>query len=615
MNEEVFVNANKRKRQDGQALVTVMLMLFVASLVMWSYLAYSQHSARTTMRMVDYQKAQIAAESGLEYGIMKLKEAIFNNQFTLTRLQLQNILNQIPPPPSIGEYSFITPHSNQAFSITADTDVIAGAITNGAACVGSEGACEHFTITAGAINPKTGVGAVLQQRLQGIEISLVRYAVFYEEDLEMNPGAPMTITGPVHCNADIYIAPDSTSLRCDDRVTAVGDMFRRRKDSAQNIGDVYINDANNNAVRMDIDSDSGDWMIDSLELWKGRVRSRAHGVQHLSPPINPLDDPHTLIERPLLPTDPKYQVQTENEKFANKACLYIRVSSNGTFSARDCNMTNVTSFFTNAVLLTNGLFGGMPLYAKDTNALYLFVTNGAYHASTNTFMDGRENVQMLPIDIYVNVLTQCFPQVADTNYSIPQGRGIVYVTRDDPDGVSNGVMPCVRIRNGRQLPQGGLTFATDLPIYAEGDYNVTNPQPALLVGDAVKFFSCAWQDARTWSGILNDRMAKSTTYQMVIMTGNSETTWGNYNGGLENSLRFLEQWSGETVKYRGSIIDLWYAQLATGPWSYGIFYTAPIRDWGYDAMYRTKTPPGMPKVFGLEEIQWNDSSWNQVGWN
>ena len=65
------------------------------------------------MRMIDYQKAQIAAESGLEYG-HEVKEAIINNQLTLTQRQIQTILNQMPPPPSIGGYVF-TPRSNQAF--------------------------------------------------------------------------------------------------------------------------------------------------------------------------------------------------------------------------------------------------------------------------------------------------------------------------------------------------------------------------------------------------------------------------------------------------------------------------------------------------------------------
>ena len=47
-----------------------------------------------------------------------------------------------------------------------------------------------------------------------------------------------------------------------------------------------------------------------------------------------------------------------------------------------------TSLFTNAVLLTNGVFDGRPEYAKDTKGAYRFATGGAYRAGTNTFMDG-----------------------------------------------------------------------------------------------------------------------------------------------------------------------------------------------------------------------------------
>ena len=107
------MNERTRKRRDGGAILMIMLTMSMASVVMLSYLAYSQQAMRATRRMIDYQKAQIAAESGLEYGIMKLKEAIINNQLTLTQLQIQNILNQIPPPPSIGDYRFITPQATR----------------------------------------------------------------------------------------------------------------------------------------------------------------------------------------------------------------------------------------------------------------------------------------------------------------------------------------------------------------------------------------------------------------------------------------------------------------------------------------------------------------------
>jgi hypothetical protein len=104
------------------------------------------------------------------------------------------------------------------------------------------------------------------------------------------------------------------------------------------------------------------------------------------------------------------------------------------------------------------------------------------------------------------------------------------------------------------------------------------------------------------------------------MTGNTETTWGAYNGGLENVMRFLENWEGITVSYRGSIIDLWKSEYATGKWVYGsgsdgIFrYNAPTRDWGYDTLYRTQSPPGMTYVFGMEELSWDRSTWTAEGW-
>ena len=90
-------------------------------------------------------------------------------------------------------------------ALIADGAALEYGVMNGSACLGSDGEYEVFTITAGARNPGAGVGAVLRQQLQGVGLFLVRYAIFYDEDLEINPGAPMTILGPVHVNANLYI--------------------------------------------------------------------------------------------------------------------------------------------------------------------------------------------------------------------------------------------------------------------------------------------------------------------------------------------------------------------------------------------------------------------------
>jgi hypothetical protein len=163
--------------------------------------------------------------------------------------------------------------------------------------------------------------------------------------------------------------------------------------------------------------------------------------------------------------------------------------------------------------------------------------------------------------------------------------------------------------------------ASDLPVYVEGSFNTNDTKTALIAGDAVTMLSRDWQDARSSADSGTDRRAVDTEYNAVIMTGNEETAAGDYNGGLENVLRFLENWSSRTVKFRGSIIDLWTSEIATGDWYYGdgapdgLFrYQAPNRDWGYDDMYRFETPPGMTRVFGMEELEWSRSTWAREGW-
>jgi hypothetical protein len=243
-------------------------------------------------------------------------------------------------------------------------------------------------------------------------------------------------------------------------------------------------------------------------------------------------------------------------------------------------------------------------------------SEGSYDVDAR-FKDSRENVTVAPVDIYIDQLMDEFPELfSGYTFGVGQGRGVVYITRDTPDGES-GVMPAVRLRNGVEFPENGLTFATDLPMYVEGNFNTEGDErePVLVTADAVTFLSENWQDARSTQS-LNHRDAESTEYNMVVMTGNTETVVnGAYNGGLENVLRFMENWSGETVTFRGSIIDLWYSRIADANWSYGNYYTAPRRDWEFDPILRTQSPPGVTRVFGVEMLSWRISKWSEHGWD
>ncbi len=610
------------RRNQGVALVTVLLMILVGTSAVVALLAYGSHSATLTRRALDFQRAQIAAEAGLDYGIDQLLRQMRTYQFSLTKDQLQGMVDLLPAPPAFGEYDYTSPNgAHTAFKIRIESEPTSGTIPLGTH-LGLDGRYQRIVVSCGAYHPETGTGAVVRQQLQALSLFLIRFGVFYGEDLEILPGPTMNFDGPVHVNSDLYLGGP---LNFNDRLTSVGDIYRRRKDKMQTSGTVMISDDSGTMKTMiyggtTMDSQHDEWMTQSLNRWDGNVRSGAHGVSTLEPPINPLDEPHDIIERALPTSDPGWNTQTEDEKFSNKAGIRIHVSTGGSVSVIDYHGANISSRFNLADLKEDGTYSGKPLYDKHSNYEYEMDTEGSIDV-TQTFRDTREGTTMAMVDIYVDELQEDYPELfSGTTYGATTGRGVVYVTRDDPDG-TGGVQPAVRLRNGRELPNGGLSVATDLPIYVEGNYNVDGTtKPALVTGDAVTLLSSRWQDAKSNAG-LSSRTTRTTEYNAVVMTGNTATipfdsnSVGEYNGGLENVLRFLEKWSGNTVKFRGSIIDIWKSEIADSQWSYGSYYKAPVRNWGYDSMYRTIAPPGMPRVFGIEEIAWAPSSWEAEGWD
>ena len=180
------------------------------------------------------------------------------------------------------------------------------------------------------------------------------------------------------------------------------------------------------------------------------------------------------------------------------------------------------------------------------------------------------------------------------------------VTANDPSG--DGVFPAVRLVNGAQL-DNGLTVATSHPMYVQGDYNTGVWQPASLVGDAITLLSNEWDDEDHEDPVIVKPKAKNTTYYAAILAGHSATPCDHedagcpggytdfYGGGIENYPRFLENWSGRTLKYVGSLVSVHEAEIAVGTWS-GRPYKPPKRDWSFDTRFEdpANLPPGTPVV-------------------
>ena len=395
---------------------------------------------------------------------------------------------------------------------------------------------------------------------QSYEVSLVpifQFAVFYENDLEIAPGPRMTLGGRVHTNSNMYLQ-SGDGLFVDGFVTAAGDIHHGRKGpGGLSDADVQIRDAFGDYQSMKdgagwLESSDSHWYDSSSARWRGRVQDATHGQQALQLPLNGADnDPHRLIER----------AATSNDSYENKATFKI---VDGKAQAK---------------------LGGV-----WTDVTASLTASGVITKSDNLFYDGREKTSVDATRLNIDKLYSS---------SYAPSNGVMYFSDKTSD------FPALRLEGGEELKEG-LTIASENPIYTLGDYNSKSKKPAALMADAVTFLSSTWDDTK---GSLDKsvRIPTATTVNAAFLTGNTETTDANYNGGLENLPRFLEDWSNVKFSLRGSIVNLWNSRQAKGTWG-GPYYSPPIRDWAYDIDF--DDPSNLPPESPVVKVH-NRTGWQQ----
>jgi hypothetical protein len=172
---------------------------------------------------------------------------------------------------------------------------------------------------------------------------------------------------------------------------------------------------------------------------------------------------------------------------------------------------------------------------------------------------------------------------------------------------------------------------TDQALYVTGDYNrAANvgdlpKQPAALIGDSINILSnnywrtnctvnCAVNDAQSVANFGSaSKDAATVRINAAFLAGVDETGpgqfAGSYNGGLENYVRFHEDWSDPVpqpaMNYSGSLVSLGKPVHANGSWVYGDpVYTAPLRNWDYDAAFNNAAnlPPLTPRFVYVQQV-------------
>jgi hypothetical protein len=174
--------------------------------------------------------------------------------------------------------------------------------------------------------------------------------------------------------------------------------------------------------------------------------------------------------------------------------------------------------------------------------------------------------------------------------------------------------------NGTQ----GLSVVAETPLYVQGNYNApdaagtgfgttpaTDHVSAAVIADSVTFLSNSFNDIRSFMSPHNvsvNRGASTTFYRVAVISGKGlnfprpasnaqdHTDFGT-DGGAHNFLRYIENWGGQALNYRGSIVSFYINRQAVGTYKCcDVVYSPPSRGYNFDTEFLTPAllPPRTP---------------------
>ena len=604
-----------RPARRGYILIMTLAFLSVALISYASMMYWVTTNAKITKRNVLFNKSQAAAESATETAIGAMIRDFFAQSLN-----------------SASTYSSATNLPSQSNWPTtfqfSDTNGTINAITVGigptnwvnlpSQFIGLQGLGQFCDITAVAspLNVGETVSAKVYQQVWFGSIPIFQFAIFYNLDLEINPGASMNLNGRVHSNNNIYATGSGSGSPL---------IFSDIVESSQQI---YTTPS---------PLDPGNTGRSGNVTFSISTNNPVAGTASLSLPIGTNNNPNTVISILGLPPagtvassingqsypyDEADIIITNDTSGTNISVYYQNLNNANPQTLVPMDLTNIfvsgTSYFTNPV---NHNVTSSPIYT--TNTWYSFTTNV-------TFYDYRETntVNAIQLDVakfgqWLNTNSSAAVyQSQNTTGSTAKQHGIdgVYIYNSVPNTTT--VLPAVRVINGTKLPTSGLTVATPFPIYVKGSYNTTtdgvhystalgdttNTYPAALMGDAITILSTSWSDSYSNNTSLGSRANPvATTVNAACLEGIVPSNGTYYSGGVENFLRLEENWNGINLAYNGSIVVLFQSQYASSPWpGTGTVYNPPSRTWGFDTNFKTqgKLPPMTPQLRALYRSLW-----------
>ncbi len=571
------------KKNGGYVLLIVMVMCLVGLTFMAGSMDWADGTSKMTDRSNEYLTTCYAAEAAAASAMAKLVSDY--------KISGENIVLQ-----HLDQYKISVPGSSNAYwSSYQFTDGSSSTNNTGRMTVARTGTnvsvymkspyaglyaiSSTYQVVANAKNTTSRwqVPAAVGSEINVGIIPIFQFAIFYDADMEIAPGPNMTVTGLVHCNHNIYVSPGATLT------------FQSDVSSSQNI----ING---------MKPGNPEGANGGTTVYQGSVLTN---VSALNLPVGTTNT-HAILEMP--PGGESATNGFGTNRLFNQADMIISIT-NGPGGSN--NVISVTS--------------GIAINNSNTTIPTVQWTN--FLNVSNTFWNVREAAMVKAVTLDVGKL-RTWSGTNTVLRSLLGNRDVSSVYIADVRTMSSTNESGIVITNGRTLPSLGLTVATPNPAYVVGDYNTSTDNvsfypgtnetshtyPAAILCDAINILSTAW-NPNTGISNLSTRVAQPTTVNSALLTGIVATTGtasspGNYSGGVENLPRFLEDWSGTTFTYNGSMVVLYTSANERGPWlgtgsTYNI-YNPPVRNWAFDKnfMVGSRQPPLTPKVTVVAPARW-----------
>ncbi len=628
---------SERRGVTGFALIFTLFAITAALMILGSVLYWASTNGNITQRNETFTRSEAAADAATEKIFSQM-----NRDFLYGNLNSSNTYTVLIPDTSSWpvHYTFSDGNGN------TNSTFVSISQTNweplNAQYAGLDGYANDCTIISIATpsNQLYTVPATVQQTFQAAKIPVFQFAIFYNLNMEMDPTPNMVIKGPVFCNQSIW-ATCAASLTFNSTVQAAGTVTYPT--ATDPLANGYSLSGGGKTVTFAL-AGQPDYPVAPLVMPIGNsTNSNPTNVEAiLNLPPSALGAPNSIAY------DPTNQIYLFNECDLIISNAVYGTNGIATLSGLKTNVNNYATNFTiwyqdnyNTPILkqlTNDYFvlrttsGTNATNYKATNILYAgfsFLTNTIFYDWREGWNGGSgpaKTVQAVQIDIaaFNKWLTNAAGEGPVWNSSCVSdhghGIGSIYIYNNvTPTGTT---LPAVRLVNGGMLPANypGLTVATPMPVYIEGNYNVSNSigndlgknttthtRPASVLADSITILSSSWSDTTGKLPTVSQDDTVNAAFLEGIVPSNLKVS-GSYSGGVENVLRYLENWGSHTNTYNGSIVVMFPSVYATNYYKTGgNYYDPPSRNWAFDNNFTNLAglPPLSPSAKSLIRNTWS----------